>query len=416
MEPIFDEWNIYSKKKTLKTRSAKSDKLEVSSRTKIVAITGIRRCGKSSLLMLAHQRLLAASKKAGYVNLEDSRLKNNLAVLDDILKWFGDEGYLLLEEITSAKDWEGWLARNHEMLKGRLHLIVSSSRHGLLTPPKPLRGRILPHELYPLSFEEFLHFRGLSVEPTTAGRGRAEKLLEEYLVYGGFPEVVLNSDETDKVRLLNTYFKDIVALDVAEISGIEIPTVDLFGRYVIDATYFSASKALNFFKSAGFKIGKQGLLNLESYSQEGYLFFFVPIFSFNIKDRSQYPRKSYLGDTGFLNAISGKKNLGRLYENAVFLELKRRTPLNQLIAYWKDASGKEADFILMQGLMVKEIIQVVYELENDETKKREVDGLVACAREFGLHHGLILTKDVEAVHKVDGIEIRYLPLWKWLLS
>ena len=416
MDPVFEEWNAYSKKKALKARDADLGALENSSKNKIVAVTGIRRCGKSSLLMLLHQHLLAQNKKAGYINLEDSRLKNNPKVLDDALKWFGEDGFLLLDEITSADDWEGWMARNHEMLQGRLRLVVSSSRQGLSAPSKPLRGRILPHGFYPLSFKELLEFREVTPEPTTAGRGRIEKLLTEYLVYGGYPEVVLAGNVVDKTRLLNTYFKDIVALDVAEVSGVEVSTVELFGRYVIDATYFSASKALNFFKSAGYKIGKQTLLDLEGYSQGSYLFFFVPIFSFNIKDRSQYPRKSYMGDTGFLNAITGRKDMGRLYENAVFLELKRRAPLNRQISYWKNAAGAESDFVLMDGVKAKEIIQVSYELGEEKTKKREIEGLVSCAKEFGLKSGLIITKEEESVEKVDGIEIRYMPLWKWLLE
>lgn len=416
MDTVFEEWNAYSKKKTLKSRSANLGEIEQSSKNKIITITGIRRCGKSSLLMLLHQRLMGEAKKAGYVNLEDSRLKNNANVLDDAIKWFGEDGYLLLDEITSAKDWDGWMARNHEMLKGSLRLIVSSSRQGLLTPPKPLRGRMLPVELYPLSFAELLAFRGASVEQTTAGRGRIEKLLVEYLVYGGFPEVVLAENTVDKTRLLNSYFRDIVALDVSEVSGIEVSAVELFGRYIIDSTYFSASKALNFFKSVGHKIGKQSLLDLESYSQGSYLFFFVPIFSFNIKDKNQYPRKAYLGDTGFLNAITGRVNMGRLYENAVFLELKRRVSLNTQISYWKNPDGDETDFVLMEGVKASEIIQVSYDIEAEKTKGREIDGLVACAKEFGLKTGIIITRDSEMKEKVEGIEIRYIPLWKWLLK
>ena len=156
-------------------------------------------------------------------------------MLDDALKWFGDSGYLLLDEITAAKDWEGWLARNHEMLKGRLHLVVSSSRATLSRPSKPLRGRVLAHELYPLSFTEFLRFKGVRVEPTTAGIGRVEKALLEFLVYGGFPEVVLAPDKTDKVRVLNSYFRDIIGLDVAEMADSHITTVELFGKYIIEA-------------------------------------------------------------------------------------------------------------------------------------------------------------------------------------
>ena len=143
--------------------------IERNSQTKIVAITGIRRCGKSSVLMLLAQKLAKEGKKVCYVNVEDSRLGAEKDVLDQILKWFGDEGFMLLDEITNANDWIGWLARTHELLKGRLHLVVGSSRRSLVVPSKPLRGRILSLELFPLSFKEFLTFRHVDVESTTAG-------------------------------------------------------------------------------------------------------------------------------------------------------------------------------------------------------------------------------------------------------
>jgi len=416
IEQVFEEWCIYAQKKELKEREADLARLEANSKLKIVAVTGIRRSGKSSLLHLLYQRLKKEDKPVGYIHIEDSRIRNEKNVLDEILKWFGDSGYLLLDEITYANDWEGWLARNHEMLKGKLHLIVSSSRGKLITPIKPLRGRMLPFELYPLSFNEFLKFSSIPVEKTTAGIGKVERALNDYLKYGGFPEVVLEENKTEKINLLNSYFKDILGLDVAEVSGENVTTVELFGKYIIDAPYFSASQCLKFFKSVGYKIGKQSILYLEKFSQEAYLFHFVPIFSYTIKDRSQYPRKAYIGDTGFMYAISGRTDLGRLFENSVFIELKRRLPKNQEINYWKNKAGREADFVIREGLKAKQIIQVVYGIEENKTKEREIQGLVECAKENNLKEGLIINKDISKIETVEGIKIRYVSLWEWLLE
>jgi len=413
---IFEEWNSYAIKKELKQRNVDFHSIISNSKIKIAAITGIRRAGKTSVLLLLHQLLNKEKKQVAYINLEDSRIKDKEEILEDILKWFGDEGYLLLDEITSVNDWEGWLSRNHEMLKGKLHLIVSSSRKNLIIPNKPLRGRILPYELYPLSFKEFLEFAKIEINKTTSGIGKIEKELNKYLIYGSFPETTLMDNKTDKIRLLDSYFRDIIGLDVAEIANENISTVELFGKYLINSSYFSASKCLNFFKSYGNKIGKQSLLYLEKFSQESYLFFFIPIFSNTIKDRSQYPRKVYLGDTGFMYSVSGKVDMGRLYENAVFLELKRRIRLNQEISYWKNSQGIETDFILREGLKPKEIIQAVYEFKDNKTKQREINGLIACAKELHLKKGLIITKDYEATQSIENIQIRFIPLWKWLLK
>ncbi|MBI4065546.1 ATP-binding protein [Candidatus Gottesmanbacteria bacterium] len=415
-ENVFEEWGAYAHKRELKLRKMDLNELERNSKLKIVAITGIRRSGKSSVAMLLMQKLLKENKKAAYVNLEDSRIKGAEGVLDSILKWFGDSGYLLLDEITNAKDWEGWLARNHELLKGKLHLVVSSSRKKLAVPSKPLRGRMLAYELYPLSFKEFLEFKEIPVERTTAGIGRIEKALKEYLTYGGFPEVVLTEEKTDKVQLMGSYFRDIIGLDVAEISRENVTTVELFGKYTIEASYFSASKCLNFFKSLGHKIGKQSILDLEKHAQDSYLFFFVPVFSRTIKDRSQYPRKSYMGDTGFMYALTGKSDMGKLFENAVLLELRRRKELNEEINYWRNKGGVESDFVVRRGTEIKEIIQVSYDIGSEKTKEREARGLVECAKSLGVKEGIIITNDKDATETVDRIRIAFIPLWKWLLE
>lgn len=415
MESVFEEWNTYAGKQKLKSRDMNLDEVAKNAKLKIVPVTGIRRAGKSSILMLLQQKLTKEGYKTAYINLEDSRIKDNKDILDNVIKWFGDDGFLLLDEITSVSDWEGWLARNHEMLKGKLKLVTSSSRKSLITPSKPLRGRMLPYEVYPLSFKEFLEFKNIGVEKTTAGIGRIERALNEYLIFGGFPEVVLLEDHTDKIRLINSYFKDIIGLDVSEISNENINVVEIFGKYIIESSYFSASKCLNYLKTLGYKIGKQSILNLEKTSQISYLFFFIQIFSRNIKDRNQYPRKSYLGDTGFMNAISGKKDMGRLFENAVLLELKRKLMQNQEVNYWKNPKGEECDFIVREGLNTRKAIQVVYDIKDEKTKQREINGIVECIKEFDLKDGLIITKDYEAEEKIENRKITYLPLWRWLL-
>ncbi len=415
IESVFEEWNTYAGNRELIERNIDLENIKSNSKLKIISISGVRRSGKTSILIILHNLLKKQNEKVAYINLEDSRIKNDKEVLDKIIKWFGDSGYLLLDEISSVNDWESWLSRNHEMLKGKLKIIVSSSRSNLIFPTKYLRGRILSNELYPLSFKEFLDFKKFKIEKTTAGIGKIEKQLLEYLIYGGFPETVLIEGNLEKIRLIDSYFKDIISLDVAEIAKENLSTVELFGRYVIESTYFSASKCLNFFKSAGYKIAKQKLLNIEKSSEEGYLFFFIPIYSKTIKDRSQYPRKAYLGDTGFMFAISGKKDFGKLYENAVFLELKRRLANNAEINYWKSKQGSEVDFVIREGLKVNEIIQACYDITDEKTKSREIKGIVSCSKELKVKKGLILTKDFEDEKTIDGVKIKYIPLWKWLL-
>ncbi len=413
---IFEEWNTYAGKKELLSRDINLDSIIENSGKKIIAITGVRRAGKTSVLMLLLQRLQFDGKKAIYINLEDSRLKNYPSILDEVLKWFGDEGFILLDEITNSNDWEGWLARNHELLKGKLHIIISSSRSAIIAPNKSLRGRILAYEIFPLSFSEFLRFKKINREITTAGYGKLERALEEYVKFGGFPEVVLTENQLDKIKIINSYFNDIIGLDIAEMSRHDLNTVEVFSRYVLQSGYFSASKCLNFLKTLGYKIGKEKLLELESFSAASYLFYFVPIFSNSIKNRLQYPRKSYSGDLGFYYATTGKTDLGRSYETLVFLELKRRLQENQQIYYWKNKDNFETDFLIRRGMNNVEAIQVAYDIEGINTKNRELRSLVELNHELGKINSAVITKNIEKTVVVDEVKIKFIPILKWVLE
>ncbi len=417
MEPVetFEEWMAYAAKRKLKERETALP-LELAKR-KIIALTGVRRSGKTSLLMNTFQH--TKGKKA-YMNMEDSRLAMTPGVLDKVLGWFGDEGVLFLDEVSSVEGWEGWLARVHELSKGKLRIVCSSSRASFVKPAKPLRGRVMNIELFPLSFSEFLEFKDMKVEHTVAGRGRIERTLEEYLLYGGFPEVVLTDNTTEKISILQGYFNGIVALDVAEAGNESVGLVEVFGAFLLKSPYFSATKFVNTMKSTGHAVGKSSLLSLERYMEEAYLFFFVPIFSFNIADRLQYSRKVYSVDTGFLHAVTGIEDKGRFYENAVFLKLRRKG-INSLleINYWKSKEGHEVDFVIRKGLEAKQLVQVVYDLEG-ESRKREIRAIIKAAKEFNLGKKkdelLVVTKEHEGEERIDGCQVRFVRLWKWLLS
>jgi len=415
IEDVLREWGATAVSKSLKNREFNINKTIDESKTRVVSITGIRRAGKSSVLMLIYRKLAALGKKAAYANLEDNRLQIPEA-LDTILKQTPDADWLLLDEVTSAKEWENWIHRINEMKS--VHLVTTSSLNKLSRfPPKALRGRISYFELFPLSFVEFLEFRNIKMPETTRKIGIVERELDNYLIYGGFPEVVLSEN---KVSMIQEYMNSIIALDVAALSTVPLKIVSDFSAQLIGTTLFSATKLENVMKNMGHKIGKSTLLELEQLFETAYLAFFVPVFSTKIKDEALYPRKVYLGDTGFFYAARGKKNFGRVYENAVFLQLRRKlTPLGR-ISYYRSAGNQEVDFIIRQGSEVKKLIQVVYELDDEKTKERELKALVEAAGEFGLDGKkgelLVITKDYETKEEVDGKKITYKKLWKWLIE
>jgi predicted AAA+ superfamily ATPase len=411
---VLEETTSYALERPLRPRDIDLDSIAKLAKLKIVAVTGVRRAGKSSVLMLLAQHLESKGEKVGYVNAEDTRLQPG-ELLDNALRWFGDDGYLIIDEVTSAGDWAGWLSRNHEMLKGKLKIIVSSSRSGLAHPPKALRGRIFTVEVFPLSFKESLEFKHVKVKITTAGGGKIESALDDHLRYGGFPEIALLSNDAERSMVLNDYFREILALDVAEASRSDVSSLKHFGRYVLNSPYFSASRCLNHLKSIGLKVGKERILEWEHHSQESYLFFFVPVFGRSIKIAAQYPRKAFPVDTGFLYGVGGMENKGRLLECMVFLELRRSLRPGEEIAYWRDDSGKEVDLLVKRGSTVRAAYQACWDLSDTKTRSRDISSLEACMDELSFENGFIVTRDTARQWSDQG-RVRIVDGAKWSLT
>jgi len=118
-----------------------------------------------------------------------------------------------------------------------------------------------------------------------------------------------------------------------------------------------------------------------------------------VKEQEKSPRKVYAVDTGLANTVGFQfsGNLGKLAENLVFLELKRKTYFDQFleIYYWKSLAQEEVDFAVKEGAKIKELIQVCWDLQNINTKKRETKALLKAMNEFKLKKGLIITEDYE---------------------
>lgn len=234
------------------------------------------------------------------------------------------------------------------------------------------------------------------------------KLLDEYIEYGGFPEVVLKDSKSD---ILKTYYNDIITKDIVERHKIrEIRKLMSMGAFYLSniskpVTFNSVRKFLN-----------MPLATVERYSyylSESYLIFFVKRYHPSLKEQEKAPRKVYCIDTGLSNVLGFKssRNHGRIMENIVFLELKNR---GKDILYWADANC-EADFVIRENHEIKEMIQVCYDIKEFDTKQREIKALLKGMSAFGLTEGLIITYNYEGSENIDGKRIVFTPLWKWLM-
>jgi predicted AAA+ superfamily ATPase len=155
------------------------------------------------------------------------------------------------------------------------------------------------------------------------------------------------------------------------------------------------------------------------YFEDAYILFLLKRFSYKVKQQDKSPKKIYCIDTGLANTVGFRfsENLGRLAENIVFLKLKKETLNNPdlEIFYWKDEYHKEVDFAIKEKLEITQLIQVCWNVEDEMTKKREINSLVKAMDEFKLKEGLVITEDFESEEKLNGRKIIFLPLWKWLL-
>jgi len=401
---------------------------------KIYTFPGCRRAGKTytmfQIIDWLSRDLGIEKESIFYINFEDERIPKKTEVLTSLmpvlLETAGEgELFLFLDEIQEIPNWDRWLRRVHDSYRNiKFFASGSSSKLAVKEIPTSLRGRALSFEVFPLSFREFLSFKGITCEKdleyTDRMIGRLRGHLREYLCQGGFPEVVIEENLRIKRMIVQEYFRTIVSRDIAERYGVKNFQLLLnFLKYLLNSSYFSVYRAYHSLRSAGQKVGKGTLFSYLADAESVYFTYTVPISPHKIKDQMAYPRKVYFVDNSFINFVGIKfsENFGRLAENAAYLQLRRQQAMNPELEvyYWKRRDGKEVDFVVKRGLKVEEVIQVCWDPTDEETRKREVRGLVKAMEEFGLKEGLVLTEDFEGEEEVDGKRIVYRPLWKWLL-
>ena len=391
-------------------------------------VLGVRRAGKTYLAkQILKKKIKQKTKKEQtlYINFEDNKLEPYLNgdILDNIYETYryyinkNDFAYIVLDEVHNVDRWEKWIRMMLEK-KENVKIIVTGSGSKILTEKlaSVLTGRKVTYSLFPLSFEDFLLFKGIGKRYLP--KKEKDFLLREYIEFGALPLVVLAEKSEQKKYFLQEVYDDIITKDIMFkyklreediLRKVAYLTTNSFARYI------SIRKIRNSLKSImKIDVSPSTLSYYLEYFERSFLFIFLPIFSYNIKDQLQYPRKVYCVDTGLVNAIILKfsENIGRLYENIVAIELKRK---NKEIYYWKNPQHEEVDFVVKEGLKVKQLIQVCYDTEDYSTKKREIKALLKASKELSCKNLLVITEDKEGEEIVDNKKIKYVPLWRWLL-
>jgi len=378
----------------------------------IVIITGIRRCGKSSLLKIISKKL---NEKFVYMNFDDIRLTDfkveNFEDIEEIVsEIYGIKTNViyLLDEIQNVPSWERWV---NNLYAKKIKVFVTGSNSSLLSSEIStfLTGRNKVIKLYPFSFREFLLFKKIKIDYQTTDERRAvSQAFNEYFEKGGFPLVIINDDLT----LSKQYFEDILNKDIIKRYNIkkvkELKDLILYLFSNVSKTYsYSTLKQVSSIKSLSM------INNYIEYLKNVFVASTINKFDYSIKKQKVSSSKFYVLDNSFLKtvAFNFSENAGKRLENLVFIELVRRG--NEIYYH---AKKNECDFIIKEGLKITKAIQVCLILDNVLTKKREADGLIEAMKEYKLKEGLILTLDKEEDLVVKDKKIIIRPVWKWLLQ
>lgn len=358
-------------------------------------ITGLRRCGKSTLLL---QLMKQKFQKAAYVNFEDIRLigfeSSDFSRLYLEIKRRTLQ-VVFFDEIQLVEKWEIFV---NQLLREGFFVFVTGSNASLLSREfgTHLTGRQLSLELFPFSYQEFVSFTNSVVSVES---------LKQYLKFGGIPEFVKSKNELIITGLLD----DILVKDIAVRHGIrDVASLKQLALYLLSnlGVPTSANKLTGMF---GIKSAVT-ILDFFSFFQDTYLMDFVPQFSYSLKAQNRNPKKVYAMDLGLVTAISTSfsENLGRKLENLIYLHLRRKYTS---IHYFNDKG--ECDFVVSQKEKVILLVQVCYQITN-ENFQRERQGLMQAMDFFGLDVGWIITLDQKDRFDQNGKVIQMIPAAEFL--
>lgn len=383
----------------------------------IKVILGPRRAGKSVFALM-----LLKDQSFAYFNFDDETLPGEEKLdLDELLAElklaYGDTKYILFDEIQNLPKWELFVNRLH---REGYNLVLTGSNARLLSKElaTALTGRHIPIEILPFNFLEILTAKGykVSADKLALPDEKAKLLgyLDQYMMSGGYPEVVTKG--VDPRGYLDVLFDSLLFKDVVKRHKVRFSEqIDNLGSYLINnvSGLYSAHKLANVlnFKS------DVTLEKYFSYLTEAYLLFSLTRHSTKAGMRIRSPKKTYVVDNGFVTAkaVQHSPNTGKLMENLVFIELvKRGDRPNRELFYYKTRNDREIDFVLKKGTEVAELIQVCYDLTNQDVEKREVKALVEAGEELNVSKLTLLTWNDKRTVEKDGSTIEFVPLWEWL--
>lgn len=358
-------------------------------------ISGIRRCGKSTLLK---QLIEGLSENYFFLNFDTAKLYTfepaDFELLDELISET-DCKLLFFDEIQVVEGWELYV---RQKLDEGYRVAITGSNASLLSKElgTKLTGRHITKELFPFSYSEFCEFRALKCQVAS---------FTNYMDMGGFPAFL----KEENIDLHTALLDDIIYRDVAV--RYNIRDVQSLKHLLL----YMASNIGNLITATKLKhlVGIKStatVLEYLGFFEQSYLIQLMPKFSYSYKVQVVNPRKVYFIDSGLQGSITASfnKDSGRRLENIVFWELRRQ----QKELYYYNENGKECDFVVCKNTNIEKLIQVCFEL-NSENEGRELNGLIDAMNFFHLDTGVIITFNQKDTILNQGRRIEVIPAYEF---
>ena len=426
---ILNDWNYWNRDfPPTHPRESYGNKIDLWMKSdEVVVIKGVRRSGKSTLMINRIKHLKATGvdmKNVLFVNFEDPRFINHLdlSILEKIKSVYMEylapdaKPYLFLDEIQNVTLWEKWVNKEYEL--GLSHIVLSGSNSSLLSSEiaSTLSGRYLSIDVYPLSFSEYIGFKGMTVTnklDLVNLKIELQRAFEAYMKYGAFPKTLEYTAEQTR-ELLVSYKDSILLKDiVARYKLKEFGTLEEIAAFLLSNTGIiqSITKIKNHFH-----ISYDMARNYVEYLCRAYMLFEVPKFDYSLRKQSANDKKYYSIDLGLSNIlrVPNLQHRGSNLETIVFLELQRR---GYKVYYYKTNNGWECDFLIEKEQKIEALIQVTLSLKEEKTKKRELRVFSKTMEELNLENVncMVISEDTSKLEVYDGVEIEIINVIEWLL-
>lgn len=398
----------------------------------MVTVTGVRRCGKSSMMKIVANSLYdsgVSRERILWINFDDERIADMHAdELDEAIQAYREmyptipisETYIFFDEIQNIQGWELFVMRLYKSYSKNIYISGSNSRMLSSQIATALRGWPMEFEAFPLSFGEYIRFKGIETNRhSEQGRALLQSASQSYLHESAYPEVVLMSERSLQLRKVQGYFNTMLFRDLVEHYRLSSPEVVRYflRRIMANLTKPTSVNAIyNDLKSQGRRVDKNRLYEIAEMACEIFLFFKVGRWSRSIISEAMRLPKYYVIDNGLRQSLvmPQSDDDGKLLENAVFLVLRRHLGPMQKISYFMETH--ECDFVVQTEEHIEELIQVCWTLADDDILTRELRGLREASETTGCRRCTIVTFGEKDTINHDNLIVEVIPYWEWAIG